>query len=251
MTTPRNVNQHISVAPLRNVTAFLKLANTLVNRDINLPGLGVFSGYSGLGKTVAANYVRNSMQAHLVEVRDHWSRKSFVEGLLNALHVQKPRGTISNMMNQATRILGDDPSRLLIIDEADKLVDKNMIELVRDIHEEAQVPIILTGEEELPGKLANYERVHNRVLEWVMADFCDLGDAQQLATLFCTHATVEDDLLQEIIDKAQGRARRIVTTLSAVANQARNEDLKEINLAQYTGAYSTGIVSPRYKRRGK
>ena len=245
MKPQQNVN-HVSVAPLRNVTAFLELADTLIQRNLNLPGLGVFYGFSGLGKTVAANYVRNSHGAYLVEIRDHWTRKAFVEGLLNALFVQSPRGTISQMMGQATRILGDDPSRLLIIDEADKLVDKNMIELVRDIHEEAQVPIILAGEELLPQKLERSERTHNRVLEWVMAELCDLDDAQALAGLFCPSAKVSDDLLQEIIDKGQGRARRVVTTLNAVSDQVRNQGLTEIDLATYAGAYSTGRVSPRY-----
>lgn len=249
MSSNNNVNNHVCVAPLRNVTAFLKLANTLVHRNPNLPGLGVFYGYSGLGKTVAANYVRNALQAHLVEVREHWGRKAFVEGLLNALHVQNPRGTISNMMNQVARILGDDPTRLLIIDEADKLVDKNMIELVRDIHEQAQVPIILAGEELLPQKLEGYERTHNRVLEWVMAELCDLADAQQLASLFCQNATVHDDLLEEIIAKGKGRARRVVTSINSVADQVRNDGLSEISLEQYTGPYSTGTVSPRYANR--
>ena len=249
MKANQNVNNHVSVAPLRNVKAFLKLADTLIQRNVNLPGLGVFYGFSGLGKTVAANYVRNSYQAHLVEVRDHWTRKAFVEGLLNALYVQAPRGTISQMMGQATRILGDDPSRLLIIDEADKLVDKNMIELVRDIHEEAQVPIILAGEELLPQKLERCERTHNRVLEWVMAELCDLDDARALAELFCPHATVAEDLLEAIIDKGQGRARRVVTTLNSVSDQVRNQGLSEIDVSIYAGAYSTGRVAPRYANR--
>ena len=249
MTNKQKVNNGVNMAPLRNVQAFGKLADTLNKRNLSLPGLGVFYGFSGLGKTVAANYVRNSRQAYLVEVRDHWNRKAFVEGLLNALFVPAPRGTTSKMMDQAAKILGDDPSRLLIIDEADKLVDKGMIELVRDIHEQAQVPIILTGEELLPQKLECSERTHNRVLEWVMAELCDLEDAKALAGLFCPNAKVSDDLLEAIIDKGQGRARRVVTTLNAVSDQVRNQALSEIDLATYAGAYSTGRVSPRYAGR--
>lgn len=251
MVTNQKVNHHVSVAPLRNVKNFLELADTLINRNPNLPGLGVFYGFSGLGKTVAANFVRNTHQAHLVEVRDHWTRKAFVQGLLNALHVQNPRGTISDMMNQAARILGDDPSRLLIIDEADKLVDHNMIELVRDIHEQAQIPIILAGEELLPRKLESSERTHNRVLKWVMAELCDMEDARALAELFCGGTDVGDDLLQRIIDKGAGRARRIVTTLNSVATQVRNEGLKSIDLQTYAGPYSTGRVSLRHTRRAQ
>jgi hypothetical protein len=79
------------------------------------------------------------------------------------LGIGNARGTIGTMMLTAIRILKDDPNRLLIIDEADKLVDKGIIELVRDIYKGAKVPVLLVGEELLPEKLARYERCENRV----------------------------------------------------------------------------------------
>lgn len=45
--------------------------------------------------------------------------------------------------------------RPLIIDEADFLVQKRMIEVVRDIYESSQATIILIGEEAMPVKLQN------------------------------------------------------------------------------------------------
>ena len=244
-------NNVISVAPLRNVQQMLKLADTLINRNINLPGLGVFSGFSGYGKTVAANYVRNTKRAHLIEVRSYWTQKAFAEGLLNALHVPSPKGTIPQLISQATRILGDDPDRLLIIDEADILVDKGMIELVRDIHDEAQVPIILVGEELLPQKLEASERTHNRVLEWVMAEPCDLSDVSALAKMFCPDIEVHEELLAEIIHQTEGRARRIVTTLNRVKKQARNDGLEKISKAEFDSPYFTGRAPTRHMRRAR
>ena len=48
--------------------------------------------------------------------------------------------------------------RPLILDEADYLVAKaGMVELVRDIYEGSQSPIMLVGEEMLPNKLKKYE----------------------------------------------------------------------------------------------
>ena len=245
------VNNVISVAPLRNVQMMLEMADTLINRNINLPGLGVFSGHSGYGKTVAANYVRNTKQAYLIEVRDYCTRKSFAESLLNALHVSSPKGTIPQLMQQAARILGDDPDRLLIIDEADKLIDRGMIELVRDIHEEAQIPIILVGEELLPQKLEASERTHNRVLEWGMAEPCDLGDTIALAKLFCPNTLVHNDLLTEIIAQTNGNARRTVTTLNKINEQVRNQGLEEIDLARFKGPFVTGRAPTRHQRRVK
>ena len=60
--------------------------------------------------------------------------------------------------------------RPLILDEADYLVAKaGMVELVRDIYEGSQSPIMLVGEEMLPNKLKKYERFHGRVLNWLRA----------------------------------------------------------------------------------
>ena len=41
-------------------------------------------------------------------------------------------------------------------------------EIVREISEASQVPVILVGEEQLPQKLARVERVHNRVLNGIV-----------------------------------------------------------------------------------
>ena len=251
MSNTSPVNKVISTAPLRNVQLMLKLADTLINRNVNLPGLGVFSGPSGYGKTIAANNVRNTRRAHLIEVRSYWTQKAFAEGLLNALHVHSTKGTIATMISQATRILGDEPDRLLIVDEADKLIGKGMIDIIRDIYEEAQIPIIMVGEEVLPQMLEAHERTHNRVLSWVLAELCDRRDASNLAKLFCEGIGVHDDLLEEIITQTGGIARRVVTTLNQVNEQARNQGLEQITKALFDGPYFTGRAATRHQRRAK
>ena len=51
-----------------------------------------------------------------------------------------------------------------MIDEADYLVSRHMIEVIRDIYESSRATIILIGEEMLPQSLTRWERVHNRML---------------------------------------------------------------------------------------
>jgi len=126
------------------------------------------------------------------------------------------------------RLLGDHPHRPLIIDEADKLVDKGLIEIVREIYEHAQCPVLLIGEELLPKKLLRVERVHNRVLEWFPAVPCDLADARHLANLYLKGVSISDKLLDTVRAAAKGRARRIVVTLDGMAAFARTRALKEI-----------------------
>ncbi|WP_207214001.1 hypothetical protein [Solidesulfovibrio carbinolicus] len=57
--------------------------------------------------------------------------------------------------------------RPLIIDEMDHVVERNAVELVRDLYEASRAAILLIGEKALPGKLAQWERFHGRILDWV------------------------------------------------------------------------------------
>lgn len=238
------VNAH-SIAPLRNVVELLTMTDVLRSRPTGLSGLGVFSGPSGYGKSVASQYVMNKLGAKYVEARSFWTQKAFCEAMLKELGVDRPRGTISRMMEEIIDIMGDDPRRPLLIDEADKLVDKNMIELVRDIHETTGVPIILVGEENLPTKLKAFERVDNRILGRVLAEKCGLDDAEHLAKIRCPGVKLAPDLLGHIVQQTKGNARRIATTLHNVKVFAVNEGVAALDLAAYRGGVFTGEALKR------
>lgn len=237
-----------TIAVLKNVAAAMVLLETLISRPTGLPGLGVMSGPSGFGKTIACQYAQNELGAIYIEARNFWSRKTFCEQLLVELGVPRPRGTIPNMMGEIIAIVGNEPDRPLIIDEADVLVDIKAIELVRDLYETTQVPILLVGEELLPQKLAEFERVHNRVLDWVLAEPCDADDTAALAAIICPKLTLSDDLLEQVRLQAEGRARRIVVSLHDVAQFARREGAASLDASTYSGRLFTGAAPRRNAR---
>lgn len=104
--------------------------------------VSVCSGFSGFGKTWASIFAQNKTNAVRIEVGDSWTRRSVLVGVLRELSVPvKNRQSLSEMVDEAVGKLSDDPSRPLIVDEADKLVDKNMIEIVRELHERSGVPV--------------------------------------------------------------------------------------------------------------
>ncbi|WP_319774444.1 ATP-binding protein [Breoghania sp.] len=240
-----------SIAPLKNVASLMTLIETLRNRAFGLPGIGVFSGHSGFGKSVAAQYAMNRTGAIYVEVRDYWRPKRLCEALLNELGEMKPRGTLAKMMDDIIYRVGDAPDRALIIDEADKLVDGCMIELIRDIHETTQAPVVLIGEENLPKKLEKHERVHNRVLDFQLANPCDQEDTAALARLLVPDLRLSSDLLEDVRTRTSGRARRIATTLHEIGQHARNNGLTEIDRASYGGRIFTGETPIRHRSGGR
>lgn len=234
-----------SLAPVRNVAECLGVAQSIIDRPAGVDGLGVFFGPSGYGKSKASQFVQNKFRALYIEVFEYWTRKKFCQSLLAELGVDKPRGSIADMMDQILLRLQDDPNRLLIVDEADKLVDKGMIELVRDLYKGARIPVLLVGEERLPDKLKAYERCENRVSAYGMAMPCDLEDVRALAKIYQRQLDIGDDLLEHIRAQTAGVASRVVTTLAEIGQWAKSRQLTVVRHADYDGAIFTGRAPQR------
>jgi DNA transposition AAA+ family ATPase len=244
---------------IKNVANFLAMVMRLIDRDPHLPGIGVCSGHSGLGKTYSSIFAQNKTNALRVEVGDSWTRRTLLRAILRELgatHV-KERSPIADLAAMVIERMGDDPRRPLFVDEADKLVDRGMIEIIREIHEHTGAPVVLIGEEQLPAKLLTVERVHNRVLDWFQAQPCDLDDARELAKAFCPKVAVDENLLQHIVTMSGGRARRIVVNLARGAELARNKSARQLTLdlwgktPLYTGEPPTPRHVEPYKRLPK
>ncbi|RWG12263.1 MAG: ATP-binding protein [Mesorhizobium sp.] len=237
-----------TIAPIKNVAACRALVETLINCPPHVPNIGMFSGFSGYGKTMAADYCRNVTGAVMIEVFDSWTRKKFCASLLIELGNPTPRGSLSDMMDEIIQRLGDGDDRLVIIDEAHTAVDRGMVELIRQINKLAHSPILLVGEELLPKKLAQYENADNLVLERVLAQPCDVQDARALARLYMPSIDIADDLIAAFVKETGGRARRIVSTLQAAQAWAINNGATALNVATYRGRIVTGALPTRHQR---
>jgi DNA transposition AAA+ family ATPase len=235
-----------SCAALKNVAAMMDLVSRLQARGPHVPGLGVFYGPAGLGKSTASIYAMLKTRAVRIMAGDSWTRKTVLRAILKEVGVAEPKGTIPDLMEQVVHYLGDEPDRPLIIDEADHLVRKGMIEIVREIHEFSQAPVVLIGEESLPGKLLVSERTYSRVLQWAMAVPCDREDARKLANwALPDNLAIADDLLEKIREECDGRARRIVVNLTAMAEFARSNGPMTLDLKNWPGSVDTGAAPVR------
>jgi len=236
-------------AALKNVQGFYELVVRVRDRESSLPNIGVMHGRSGDGKTYASIFAQNKTRAIRVEVGDTWTRKTLLLAILREGGLNPRKGSIPELAELAIGMLAEEPRRPLFIDEADKIVDKGYIELVRELAMNSNVPVLLIGEEALPQKLAAYERVHNRVLAWFGAEPCDLEDARKLAQLLLAPVVIADDLLEQIRIQGDGRARRIATSLDGVAHWARNTGAQHVARENYDGPIYTG--EPPRARSGR
>ena len=232
--------------PTRNVGLLMELLARITGRpDANLPGMGTFYGPTGYGKSMAVCAAAIPYKAYYVQMRSLWSRKYLLEMILGQMTMQ-PGRTMPAMLTQIGRQLALS-RRPLIIDEADILLDKGMIEVVRDIYESSQGTVILVGEEALPCKLEQVERVHGRIMDWVAAQPAGLDDTRQFAGRHCPGLTIGDDLLLASVEAAHGSARYVCTNLARVAEFASMRNVTTLNKAYYTEKLFLGQAPARRK----
>jgi hypothetical protein len=191
-----------SIAPLRNVAALIGLVERVQGRAFGLPGMATFYGPSGWGKTTAVTVAANEYQAHVVQVKDCWTPTYLAQAILREIGLPPVRGVAAMVDAIGAQLARSD--RPLIIDDAQYLLRKRMIELARDIYESCQAPVILVGEEKLPQDLTRWENIHNRQLAWEPALACNMSDAEKLVPIYAAGVEVADDLLSAIVDAWPG-----------------------------------------------
>lgn len=232
--TTAPVNGQQVYAPLRNMALFMELVQRVMTRSAHLPGMACFYGHSGYGKTFSAIWAANKARAYYVELGETWTRKTLCLAILRELGLSSvAQGSLPDLVSAIVDRLAEERDRPLIIDEADFLAKKGMVDLVREIHDKSQAPVILIGEELLPIKLQRYERTHNRMLDWVAAVPCDEADARQLARLYCRGIEIGDDLIAAVAKASDGRARRIAVNFDRVRERAIMKSKTRMTLADW------------------
>jgi hypothetical protein len=234
-----------TVAPLRNVSALAALIDRVQRRSYGLPGLGVFYGPSGYGKTTAAVYSANRFDAIQVQVKSCWTKKKLCQSLLTEMGIN-PNKTIADMVDQIAEELVL-TNQVVIIDEADFLIARNMIEIVRDIYESSGSPVILIGEERLPTKLQKWERVHGRVLDWVGALPASIDDVDHLRKIYCPLLELESEFKAHLLKSSHHSIRRVCVNLERVKELARTKNVTSIDMETWGKKefFATSAPAPR------
>lgn len=134
-------------------------------------GLGIIIGRSGYGKTYALKEYAKMPRVAYMECDDTMSTKDLVTALETGLGM--PRSTSGSIWSRVNRIrdfLNVNTGYLIIVDEADKLINKYTaakMEILRGIFDQSEVGIVIAGEPKLESDIKTVlERFANRI------DFC-------------------------------------------------------------------------------
>ena len=235
-----------SVAPLRNVTALVTLIHQVNERAPGLPGMATFYGYSGYGKTTAAIYAANKFNAVHVEVKECWTGRTLCQEILGELSLDV-KGTIADMVKAIAQELMFS-ERVLIVDDAQYLVRKGTIGIVRDIYESSGSTIIMIGEESLPQSLQKWENIHGRQLDWVAALPACMADVDHLAKLYCPNLTLDQAFKELLLKASLHSIRRVVINLASVAEFAVTRGIKQIDPDAWGDQPFFSSTAPKVRR---
>lgn len=206
-------------AGLTNVALALKLLDGLVKRPANQPGLGVFYGFSGLGKSTALSVAANKHRAVYVACKSYDTKKSLLTSITHEMGIEPGRATVPELVAMIADELMKSEKPLLL-DDAHYMVDRKLIELVKDLYETSGAAILLAAEERFPKQLKRWEQVDNRVLYWQPAEPCGLADARKLAQLYAPKSPFADDWLARCTSAVRGITRRVCVNIENARREA-------------------------------
>ena len=131
-------------------------------------GLGIIVGKSGQGKTHALKKYAELPRVAYIECDDTMACRDLVEAIENGIGLPKGYGgTIWSRVNRIREFFNTNEGFLLIIDEADKLINKytqKKMEILRGIFDQSDVGIVIAGEPRLETELkGNLARFSNRM----------------------------------------------------------------------------------------
>ena len=210
-----------------NVKNFIGLVENLLNKPKNIPKMGLIYGEPGLGKSQTALWLACKYDAIYLRATNLMTGRWLLEEIAKEMD-EIPRYLTSDNFNLIVQKLKQKP-QLIIVDEIDYLMNNlKTIEILRDIHDETNCPIIFVGMGLAHKKLERYKYLFDRFSEIVKFETFGVNDISQIINQLAEIKFTTDSI--EYIHKKYNRFRQIVQLINQLEIIAKDNNLTEINL---------------------
>jgi DNA transposition AAA+ family ATPase len=215
----------------RNYIRLLESFTRLENLPKTAPKMGLGYGNFGLGKTFSLERIAAKKNALLLRAVQTWSKKALLEKMCFELGLSSEGGS-SRMYERVVEDLRRE-ARILIIDEVDALLRSEkyqVLELLRDIHDETHIVVYCIGMEEANAKLKRHRHYYSRIVEFV--EFKPI--AREDVERFCALADLKIELdLVEYFATKYPNLRQIRVLLLRLEEAASRNDVDTVDLATF------------------
>lgn len=215
---------------------YIKLSEAftrLKNLPVTSPKMGLGYGIFGLGKTFSLEKVAVKYNAVLLRALHTWRPKSMLERLCEEMGLDKS-GTSSQLYSRLVEDLRS-KKRTIIIDEVDALLPSRnfeMLEILRDIHDETGVIIFFVGMEESNAKMKRHRHFYSRIFEFVKFKPVVFEDVEKYCKTYSDQVAISPDLV-EFFANTYPNLRQIRKLLTDLETVAKRQGLTTCDLEQF------------------
>ena len=210
-----------------NVKNFIGLVENLVNKPKNIPKMGLVYGEPGLGKTQTALWLACKYDGIYLRASNLMTGRWLLDGLIKEMD-ELPRYLTSDNFNLVVKKLKAN-LKVIFIDEIDYLMNNfKTVEILRDLHDETDCPIIMIGMGLAHRKLERYKHLYDRFSEILKFETFGVSDISQIINEL-SQLPISADAI-EYIHQKHNRFRQIVLLINKLETIARENNLTEINM---------------------
>jgi DNA transposition AAA+ family ATPase len=233
------MRKDVFVADLSNVVAFVEVISQVKEAAARRnPSVGIISAPYGIGKTETCLwfYTRNKNTVY-ISVKAAMSTRDFFEELLLEIG-GTPRGNLYKIFAEIVETLRQkEEPPVILLDEANRLAEKKkMIEILRDLHDEAHVPIVLVGSPEFLPVIRKFGAFHSRIRVMKTLSPLSIKDIQKIASACLENCRLDPGAAKTLRAETGGNTRQVVIALEALERYAKanakevitSEDVRKI-----------------------
>lgn len=215
-----------------NVKNFIGLVENLLNKPKNIPKMGLIYGEPGLGKSQTALWLACKYDAIYLRVTNLMTGRWLLEEIAKEMD-EIPRYLTSDNFNLIVQKLKQKP-QLIIVDEIDYLMNNlKTIEILRDIHDETNCPILFVGMGLTHKKLERYKHLFDRFSEIVKFESFGVADLKQIFDGLSEIPFTTESI--EYIHPKYNRFRQIVQLINQLEIYAKDNGITEYTLETIRG----------------
>jgi len=210
----------------KNVKNFIALLNSIQNCPENIPKIALVYGEPGLGKTQTLLWWATQNNAVYVRCNHMMSSRWLLSEIAEELD-EIPYYNSAELFKQIETKLKQEP-RVVIVDEIDYLLaNSHAIEILRDLHDKTNIPVILAGMGKANRKLMRYKHLYDRLYDKLKFEAFSRQDIQEilqsLSNISFTNCAVE------YIHSQTNQFRLLVKFLNKIENVAKTNNIAEFD----------------------